>query len=85
MGYQWATTMRPFVMLMPRIITDPEIIGGKAVIAGMRISVALILERLAEGRAVDDILAEYPQLTRQQVVAAIEWARARVECADAAE
>ena len=72
-------------MSKPRIITDPEILGGKPVIAGTRISVALILERLAEGRSVANIVAEYPHLTRPQIVAAIEWARVRVERADAAE
>ena len=63
-------------MPKPRIITDPEILGGKPVIAGTRISVALIMERLAEGRSVADILTEYPHLT--QIVATIEWARDRV-------
>jgi uncharacterized protein (DUF433 family) len=62
----------------PRIITDPGIMMGKPVIEGTRITVELILTRLAEGRTVDDILAEYPHLTREQVTAAIEYARAIV-------
>jgi uncharacterized protein (DUF433 family) len=61
-----------------RIISDPEILGGKPVIEGTRISVELILTRLGEGRAIADILAEYPHLTRDQVMAAIAYARAVV-------
>ena len=51
---------------------------GKPVIEGTRITVELILTRLAEGRSVADILTEYPHLTEAQVTAAIEYARALV-------
>jgi uncharacterized protein (DUF433 family) len=69
------------------IITDPEILGGKPVIAGTRISVELILTRLGEGRSVAEIVAEYPHLTQDQVTAAIDYARAIVArpVAEAAE
>jgi uncharacterized protein (DUF433 family) len=70
----------------PRIIADPGTMMGKPVIEGTRITVELILTRLAEGRSVDDILTEYPHLTRAQVTAAIEYARALVSHpAEAAE
>jgi len=59
----------------PRIVTDPRIMMGKPVIEGTRITVELILTRLAEGRSVADIVAEYPHLTSAQVTAAIEYAR----------
>jgi uncharacterized protein (DUF433 family) len=62
----------------PRIITDPRIMMGKPVIEGTRITVELILTRLAEGRSVADIVTEYPHLTPAQVTAAIEYARALV-------
>jgi uncharacterized protein (DUF433 family) len=68
-------------MTMPatyRIITDPEILGGKPVIEGTRISVELILTRLGEGRSVTDILIEYPHLNRDQITAAIDYARTAV-------
>ena len=48
---------------------------GKPVIEGTRITVELILTRLSEGRSVDDIVEEYPHVTRDQVVAAIDYAR----------
>ena len=59
-----------------RIFKDPEILSGKPVIAGTRITVELILTRLGEGRSVADIVAEYPHLTAAQVTAAIGYARA---------
>lgn len=59
----------------PRIVSDPEILGGKPVIEGTRISVELILTRIADGRSVEDILLEYPHLSRAQVIAAIDYAR----------
>jgi uncharacterized protein (DUF433 family) len=52
---------------------------SKPVIEGTRITVELILTRLGEGRPVADILAEYPHLRPEQVVAAIEFARGLVD------
>jgi uncharacterized protein (DUF433 family) len=56
------------------ITTDPEILSGKPVIAGTRISVQLILEKLRDGWSIEDLLEDYPHLTREQIVAAIAYA-----------
>jgi uncharacterized protein (DUF433 family) len=56
------------------IITDPAILAGKPVIAGTRISVQLILEKMRDGWTIDDLLDDYPELTREQVIAAIAYA-----------
>jgi uncharacterized protein (DUF433 family) len=56
------------------IISDPAILAGKPVIAGTRISVQLILEKLRDGWTIDDLLDDYPELTREQVIAAIAYA-----------
>jgi len=56
------------------IHSDPKILGGKPVIRGTRISVELVLEFIAEGATEDRILESYPQLTREQVRAAVEFA-----------
>jgi uncharacterized protein (DUF433 family) len=56
------------------ITSDPEILGGKPVIAGTRISVQLILEKLGDGWSIQDLLADYPHLTRDQIIAAIVYA-----------
>jgi uncharacterized protein (DUF433 family)/predicted nuclease of predicted toxin-antitoxin system len=61
-----------------RIVADPEILGGKPVVEGTRISVELILTRLGEGSSVADILAEYPHLNQHQVTAAIDYARTAI-------
>jgi uncharacterized protein (DUF433 family) len=57
-----------------RISADPGICGGHACIHGTRVPVYIILDFLAAGNTVDEILAEYPQLTREDVLAAVEYA-----------
>jgi uncharacterized protein (DUF433 family) len=56
------------------ITSDPEILGGKPVIAGTRISVQLILEKLGDGWSIQDLLEDYPHLKRDQIIAAIAYA-----------
>jgi uncharacterized protein (DUF433 family) len=56
------------------VVSDPNIMMGKPVIAGTRITVELILEKLAAGETVDDILAAHPRLTADAVRAAISFA-----------
>jgi uncharacterized protein (DUF433 family) len=56
------------------ITSDPEILGGKPVIAGTRISVQLILEKLRDGWSIQDLLDDYPHLTPEQIIAAIAYA-----------
>ncbi len=59
--------------LLERIKVDPEICGGKPCIKGTRIWVSLILDVLADGTSESELLAEYPQLTHQDVLAAIAY------------
>jgi len=66
-------------MTEPRIISDPNIMAGQPVIAGTRITVNLILEDLSIGQSIDDILRNYPHLTREAIKAAIDFAREVVE------
>ena len=56
------------------IQSDPSILAGKPVIAGTRITVELILEKLAAGETVDDILQAHPRLTKEAVRAALAYA-----------
>ena len=56
------------------IQTDPGIMMGKPVIAGTRITVELILEKLAAGETVEQILEAHPRLTREAVSAALLYA-----------
>ena len=62
-----------------RITINPEVMLGKPVIKGTRITVELILRQLAEGLAVEDILKNYPHLTREDVFAAIGYGAELVE------
>jgi len=56
------------------IICDNEILNGKPIVKGTRISVALILQCLASGMSKDDILCGYPSLTKEGLESALDFA-----------
>lgn len=56
------------------IQSDPAILAGKPVITGTRITVELILEKLAAGESVEDVLKAHPRLTGAAVRAALAYA-----------
>ncbi|MBI2469663.1 MAG: DUF433 domain-containing protein [Planctomycetes bacterium] len=60
-------------LLLKRIFIDPGVCFGKPCIRGTRIWVSLILDLLASGMSIEEILAEYPQLTEEDVRAAIAY------------
>lgn len=60
--------------LLRRITFDKNILTGKPIIRGMRISVDMILELLAKGATVEEILEDYPQLERDDLQAALLYA-----------
>lgn len=60
--------------LLGRITIDPEICHGKPVIRGLRYPVESILEYLSGGDSHDDILSEFPDLEREDILACIEYA-----------
>ena len=60
--------------MVDRIIIDPEVCNGRPIIAGTRITVQTILEFLAAGDSVEDVLEEYPALTRFDVLSCFEYA-----------
>jgi uncharacterized protein (DUF433 family) len=57
-----------------RITFDPQIMGGRACIRGMRIPVSVIVGQIAHGATVDEILADYPDLEAGDVQQAIAYA-----------
>lgn len=63
-------------MAFERISVDPARMQGLACIRGTRITVSAILGQLAAGQSVDDVLADYPQLSREDILAALEFAAA---------
>jgi uncharacterized protein (DUF433 family) len=68
-------------MVHSLIASDPAVMMGKPVIAGTRITVELILEKLGAGEPLEDLLLDYPQLSRQAVQAALRYAH-QVLCTD---
>jgi len=55
------------------IVSDPRVMMGKPVVAGTRITVELILEKLAAGETVEQILEAHPRLTREAIRAALAF------------
>lgn len=58
------------------IQSDPDIMMGKPVVAGTRVTVELILEKLGAGETIEQIIEEHPRLSRQGVLAAIRFGSA---------
>ena len=56
-----------------RIVSDPEVMLGKPVVAGTRIPVELVLRKLSQGASVEE-LDGYPRLTREDVAAVLDYA-----------
>lgn len=61
-------------MSEPLIVSDPKVMMGKRVIAGSRITVDLILEKLGSGESMEAVLEAHPRLTRDAVLAALRFA-----------
>jgi uncharacterized protein (DUF433 family) len=59
---------------LDRITVDPDVVHGKPRIRGTRITVQVVLELLAAGETLDDLLAEYDELTRDDLLAVLEYA-----------
>lgn len=57
-----------------RITANPDVMLGKPLIKGTRITVALLLRKLSEGASVEAILQMYPQITKEDVFAALQYA-----------
>jgi uncharacterized protein (DUF433 family) len=57
-----------------RIVADPEVLAGKPVVRGTRLAVEFILELLAAGESDAELLANYPNLTREDIRACLSYA-----------
>ncbi|MCX8087354.1 MAG: DUF433 domain-containing protein [Rhodocyclaceae bacterium] len=63
--------------LLDRITLEPGVCGGKPCIRGMRIRVSDILEMLGEGVSMEEILADFPDLEREDILASLQFAARR--------
>ena len=65
--------------LLDRITHDPSVMGGRPCIRGLRVTVGTIVGLLATGRDIDEVLASYPYIERDDVLAALEYAAWRAQ------
>lgn len=65
-------------MAQPIITSSPEIMGGTPVFAGTRVPVQTLLDYLENGESIDDFLEGFPTVRREQVIAFLEEAKARM-------
>lgn len=62
-----------------RITHDPQIMGGKPTIRGLRVTVGMVVGLIGAGRTIDQVLADYPYLEREDVLQALRYAAWRAE------
>jgi uncharacterized protein (DUF433 family) len=60
-----------------RITFNPQVMGGKPCIRGMRVTVGTIVGLVASGKTVDEVLADYPYLEREDILEALSYAARR--------
>jgi len=64
---------------LDRITQQPEVMGGKACIRGMRVTVGMLIGQIGAGRSVDEVLADYPYVERADIMQALQYAAWRAE------
>jgi uncharacterized protein (DUF433 family) len=64
---------------LSRITFDPQVMGGKPCIRGMRVTVGTIVGLVASSKTVDEVLADYPYLEREDILEALSYAAWRAE------
>ena len=62
-----------------RITQNPAVMGGKPCIRGLRVTVGMIVGQMSAGRSVEDLLADYPYLEREDIPEALRYAAWRAE------
>ena len=64
---------------LDRIIQNPEVMGGKPCVRGVRVTVRTIVGQIGAGRSIDDVLIDFPYLEREDVLQALRYAAWRAE------
>lgn len=64
---------------LDRITQQPGMMGGKPCIRGMRVTVGMVVGQIGAGRTIEDVLADYPYLEREDVLQALRYAAWRAE------
>jgi uncharacterized protein (DUF433 family) len=64
---------------LDRITQHPDMMGGKACIRGMRVTVGMIVGQICAGREVSELIADYPYLDREDILQALRYAAWRAD------
>lgn len=64
---------------LDRITQKPEIMGGRACIRGMRVTVGMIVSQIGTGHSIDDVLGDFPYLEREDIMQALRYAAWRAD------
>jgi uncharacterized protein (DUF433 family) len=62
-----------------RITQKPDVMGGRACIRGMRVTVGMVVGQIGAGHSFDEVLADYPYLEREDIMQALRYAAWRAE------
>lgn len=62
-----------------RITQQPDVMGGKPCIRGMRVTVGMIVGQIGSGHSIDDVLANFPYIERDDILQALRYAAWRAE------
>jgi uncharacterized protein (DUF433 family) len=64
---------------LDRITQNPQIMGGKPCIRGMRVTVGMLVGQIGAGRSIEELLTDYPYLEREDILQALRYAAWRME------
>ena len=66
-------------MQFERITQQPGVMGGRACIRGLRVTVSTVVGQIGAGHSIERVLVDYPYLTREDILQALQYAAWRVE------
>jgi uncharacterized protein (DUF433 family) len=64
---------------LDRITQDPAVMGGKACVRGMRVTVGMVVGQIGAGHTIEEVLADFPYLEREDIMQALRYAAWRTE------
>ncbi len=64
---------------LDRITQNPQVMGGKPCIRGMRVTVGMLVGQIGAGRSIEELLTDYPYLEREDILQALRYAAWRME------
>ncbi|OYQ34238.1 hypothetical protein CHU95_12375 [Niveispirillum lacus] len=64
---------------LDRITQDPSVMGGKPCVRGLRVTVGMLVAQVGAGRGIEQLLADYPYLEREDILQALRYAAWRAE------